>query len=170
MELKTLRNTLGLAVALAVLAGCSSNKNADNSGANSGAGYDSSASSSGLNSGAGGAGGAGDLSSLTRVYYFDFDKADLRPDSQAALDRSISILRNGAQRIRLEGNCDERGTREYNMALGERRANSVANYMVVNGISSDRIETVSYGEEKPAAPGHDDSAWSQNRRVELKIN
>jgi len=163
MELKTIRNALALAVAVVALAGCSSNKNADNSGANTAAPVDTS-SSSGMDN------GAGDLSSLTRVYYFDFDKADLRPDSQAALDRSIAVLKNGSQRIRLEGNCDERGTREYNMALGERRANSVANYMVVNGVARDRIETVSYGEEKAAAPGHDESAWSQNRRVELKIN
>jgi peptidoglycan-associated lipoprotein len=165
MELKSVRNALGFAIAFAVLAGCSSNKNADNSGANTSAPVDSSA-SSGMDSGY----GAGDLSSLTRVYYFDFDNADLRPDSQAALDRSIAALKNSSARIRLEGNCDERGTREYNMALGERRANSVANYMVVNGISRDRIETVSYGEEKPAAAGHDESAWSQNRRVELLVN
>ncbi|MET0378856.1 MAG: peptidoglycan-associated lipoprotein Pal [Spongiibacteraceae bacterium] len=166
MELKTIRNALGLAVAVVVLAGCSSNKNADNSGANANsAPVDTSSSySSGMDT------GAGDLAGLTRVYYFDFDKADLRPDSQAALDRSIAVLRNGSQRIRLEGNGDERGTREYNMALGERRANAVANYMVVNGVSRDRLETVSYGEEKPAAPGHDESAWSQNRRVELQLN
>ena len=167
MELKIVRNTLGLAVVFAVLAGCSSNKNADNSGANGAAPVDNSSYSSGMDNGAN---GAGDLSSLTRTYYFDFDSADLRPDSQAALDRSIAALRNSSARIRLEGNCDERGTREYNMALGERRANSVANYMIINGIARDRIETVSYGEEKPAAPGHDESAWSQNRRVELQVN
>jgi len=166
MELKTVRNALGFALAFAVLAGCSSNKNADDSGANTSAPVDSSANSSGM----GMNDGAGDLSSLTRVYYFDFDKADLRPESQAALDRSIAVLKNSSAMIRLEGNCDERGTREYNMALGERRANAVANYMVVNGIARDRIETVSYGEEKPAAAGHDESAWSQNRRVELQTN
>jgi peptidoglycan-associated lipoprotein len=164
LELKTIRNALGLAVAVVALAGCSSNKNADNSGANANAAPIDSSSSSGLND------GSGDLAGLTRVYYFDFDKADLRPDSQAALDRAISVLKNGSQRIRLEGNGDERGTREYNMALGERRANAVANYMVVNGVSRDRLETVSYGEEKPAAAGHDESAWSQNRRVELQLN
>lgn len=166
MELKNIRNALGLAVAVAVLAGCSSNKNADNSGANANSAPIDTSSSSGF----GNNNGSGDLAGLTRVYYFDFDKADLRPDSQAALDRAIAVLKNGSQRIRLEGNGDERGTREYNMALGERRANSVANYMVVNGVSRDRLETVSYGEEKPAAAGHDESAWSQNRRVELQLN
>ncbi len=165
MELKNIRNALGLAVAVAVLAGCSSNKNADNSGANANSAPIDTSSSSGMDSGAG-----GDLAGLTRVYYFDLDKADLRADSQAALDRAIAVLKNGSQRVRLEGNGDERGTREYNMALGERRANAVANYMVVNGVSRDRLETVSYGEEKPAAQGHDESAWSQNRRVELQLN
>ena len=164
MELKTFRNALGLAVAVAALAGCSSNKNADNSGANANTAPVETSSSMGN-------GGAdGDLAGLTRVYYFDLDKADLRADSQAALDRSVSILKNGSQRIRLEGHGDERGTREYNLALGERRANSVSNYLVVNGVSRDRIETVSYGEEKPASPGHEEGAWSQNRRVELKLN
>jgi peptidoglycan-associated lipoprotein len=163
MELKTLRNALCLAVAVAALAGCSSNKNADNSGANT-ASAPVESSSSGMDT------GSSDLAGLTRVYYFDFDKADLRADSQAALDRSVALLKNGSQRIRLEGSTDERGTREYNMALGERRANSVANYLVVNGVSRDRIETISYGEEKPAAPGHDEGAWSQNRRVELILN
>ena len=164
MELKTLRNALCFAVAVAALAGCSSNKNADNSGANTASAPIENSSSSGMDT------GAGDLAGLTRVYYFDFDKADLRADSQAALDRSVALLKNGSQRIRLEGSTDERGTREYNMALGERRANSVANYLVVNGVSRDRIETISYGEEKPAAPGHDEGAWSQNRRVELILN
>jgi peptidoglycan-associated lipoprotein len=165
MELKTIRNALGVAVAVVVLAGCSGNKSKDNSGANNNS-TPVDSSSAGMNTGS----RDGDLSNLTRAYYFDFDKADLRPDSQAALDRSISVLKNGSQRIRLEGNCDERGTREYNMALGERRANAVANYMVVNGVARDRIETVSYGEEKPAASGHDEGAWSQNRRVELQLN
>jgi peptidoglycan-associated lipoprotein len=164
MELKTFRNALGLAVAVVVLAGCSSNKNADNSGANT-ASAPVESSSSGLDSSS-----SSDLAGLTRVYYFDLDKADLRADSQAALDRSVALLKNGSQRIRLEGSTDERGTREYNMALGERRANSVANYLVVNGVSRDRIETISYGEEKPAASGHDEGAWSQNRRVELILN
>lgn len=102
------------------------------------------------------------------VFYFDFDSSVLKPEAQAALDAHIALLRSNDRSIRLEGHTDERGTRDYNMALGERRANAVRDYMVVNGIASYRIETVSYGEEQPVAYGSNESAWSQNRRVELK--
>jgi peptidoglycan-associated lipoprotein len=102
------------------------------------------------------------------VFYFDFDSSMLKPAAQAALDAHIALLRTNNRTIRLEGHTDERGTRDYNMALGERRANSVRDYMVVNGIASYRIETVSYGEEQPVAYGSGESNWSQNRRVELK--
>lgn len=102
------------------------------------------------------------------VFYFDYDSSMLKPAAQAALDAHIALLRTNDRTIRLEGHTDERGTRDYNMALGERRANSVRDYMVVNGIPSYRIETVSYGEEQPVAYGSGESNWSQNRRVELK--
>ncbi len=78
------------------------------------------------------------------------------------------MLQRTDRNVRLEGHTDERGTREYNIALGERRANSVRDYMVANGIGSYRIESVSYGEERPVAYGSSESSWSQNRRVELK--
>jgi len=102
------------------------------------------------------------------IFYFDYDSSTLQPQAQAALDSHIELLKTNDQSVRLEGHTDERGTREYNMALGERRANSVRDYMVVNGIASYRIETVSYGEEQPIAYGSGESNWSQNRRVELK--
>ena len=102
------------------------------------------------------------------VFYFDFDSSELKPAAQAALDAHIALLRSNDRSVRLEGHTDERGTRDYNMALGERRANAVRDYMVVNGVPSYRIETVSYGEEQPVAYGSNESAWSQNRRVELK--
>jgi len=101
------------------------------------------------------------------VFYFDFDSSVLKPEAQQALDAHIALLRTSDESIRLEGHTDERGTRDYNMALGERRANAVRDYMVVNGIASYRIETISYGEEKPVAYGSGEAAWSQNRRVEL---
>ena len=81
--------------------------------------------------------------------------------------RIIAALNRTTSQIRLEGHTDERGTREYNLALGERRANSVRDYMVANGISGLRIETVSYGEESPIAYGSGESNWAQNRRVQL---
>lgn len=102
------------------------------------------------------------------VFYFDFDSSALRPESREALEAHVALLKTNDRTVRLEGHTDERGTREYNMALGERRANAVRDYMVVNGIASYRIETVSYGEERPVAYGSGESNWSQNRRVELK--
>lgn len=105
---------------------------------------------------------------LQKVFYFDFDQATLSADTRAALDDHIAVLKNTNAKVRLEGHADERGTREYNMALGERRANAVANYLIINGVARYRVETVSYGEERPMANGSSESSWSQNRRVEIK--
>ena len=102
------------------------------------------------------------------VFYFEFDSATLTRQAISALDAHIAVLQRSDRNVRLEGHTDERGTREYNIALGERRANSVRDYMVANGIGSYRIESVSYGEERPVAYGSSESSWSQNRRVELK--
>lgn len=102
------------------------------------------------------------------VFYFDFDSSALKPAAQVALDAHIALLKTNDRRLRLNGHTDERGTRDYNMALGERRANAVRDYMMVNGIAGYRIETVSYGEEQPQAYGQGESSWSRNRRVELK--
>jgi peptidoglycan-associated lipoprotein len=102
------------------------------------------------------------------VFYFDFDSSNLRSDAIDAINAHIAALQGTDRSIRLEGHTDERGTREYNMALGERRGNTVRDYMVANGIASHRIESVSYGEERPVAYGSGESNWSQNRRVELK--
>ena len=102
------------------------------------------------------------------VFYFDFDSSVLKPAVQVALDAHIALLKTDDRRLRLNGHTDERGTRDYNMALGERRANAVRDYMMVKGIAGYRIETVSYGEEQPRAYGQGESNWSRNRRVELK--
>jgi peptidoglycan-associated lipoprotein len=102
------------------------------------------------------------------VFYFEFDSSALTQDALAKLNAHITLLRSNDATVRLEGHTDERGTREYNLALGERRANSVRDYMVANGIATYRIETVSYGEEQPVGYGSGESNWAQNRRVELK--
>lgn len=102
------------------------------------------------------------------VFYFDFDSSVLKPAVQVALDAHIALLKTDDRRLRLNGHTDERGTRDYNMALGERRANAVRDYMMVKGIAGYRIETVSYGEEQPQAYGQGESNWSRNRRVELR--
>ena len=102
--------------------------------------------------------------------YFDFDKSNLKPDATATLDKNAEWLsKNPTAKIRIEGNCDERGTNEYNMALGERRANSAKQYLLKLGVSADRLTTVSYGEEKPVDPGHDEAAWAKNRRDDFKV-
>jgi len=102
------------------------------------------------------------------VFYFEYDSSSLTPAAIDAVNAHIAALQGNDSNVRLEGHTDERGTREYNMALGERRANSVRDYMVANGIATHRIENVSYGEERPVAYGSGESNWSQNRRVELK--
>lgn len=104
-----------------------------------------------------------------RVVYFDFDRYDIRYDSEAVLAAHAAYLSaNPAARVRVEGHADERGTREYNMALGERRAKAAAAYLTSRGASSSQIEVISYGEERPVALGHEESSWAQNRRAELQ--
>jgi peptidoglycan-associated lipoprotein len=102
--------------------------------------------------------------------FFDFDKSNIRPDGKQSLDANIQWLKaNSAVRIRVEGHCDERGTNEYNLALGERRARATRDYLVAGGIDAKRISTVSYGEERPFVQGHDESAWKWNRRGHFVI-
>lgn len=101
---------------------------------------------------------------LGMMIHFDFDKATLRPEDAALLDQKIPILeRNAAVRIRIAGNCDERGSDEYNLALGNRRAITAKSYLVNHGIAADRIETVSYGKERPIDPDHNPLAWAKDR-------
>ena len=108
------------------------------------------------------------VATVGNVFYFEYDSSTLTPAAAASLDAHIALLGTNDRSVRLEGHTDERGTRDYNMALGERRANAVRDYMAASGIASYRVETVSYGEEQPVAYGTDESNWSQNRRVELK--
>ena len=97
--------------------------------------------------------------------FFDFDKANIRDDQKAALNDNVAWLKgNAGAKLTLEGHCDERGTAEYNLALGERRAKAVKDYLVTGGISADRIAIISYGKERPFVLGHDESAWKWNRR------
>lgn len=105
---------------------------------------------------------------LSNVVYFEFDKYELTPESRALLLAHAEKLKDGSASVRLEGHADERGSREYNMALGEKRSNAVRDFLVLQGVKASALETVSYGEERPVATGHDDSSWSQNRRVEVK--
>jgi peptidoglycan-associated lipoprotein len=102
--------------------------------------------------------------------FFDFDRSFVRPEYRPVLAKKAQFLKdNPGYALRVEGNCDERGTNEYNLALGERRSDSAKNYLVSLGISPDRIETISYGEERPLAIGHNEDSWSQNRRDDFVL-
>lgn len=107
---------------------------------------------------------------ILSTIYFDYDKFNLRDDQISALDENVRKLREfrPEDRILIEGHCDERGTVEYNLALGERRAGSVRQYLGDAGIELSRIDIVSYGEEKPIDDSHNEAAWAKNRRAELK--
>ncbi len=102
--------------------------------------------------------------------YFDYDSAVIKDSERSKIETVADYLKkNPATRLIVEGHCDERGSNEYNLALGERRALAVRAYLVGLGISGDRIQTKSYGEERPVAPGHDESAWRLNRRGEFVL-
>jgi peptidoglycan-associated lipoprotein len=103
-----------------------------------------------------------------RVVYFDFDRADIRADSQAVVSAHAAYLsKNPAQKVRLEGHADERGSREYNIGLGERRGQAVRRALLLSGVAEAQLSTVSYGEERPAVAGSDEQAYALNRRVEI---
>jgi len=102
--------------------------------------------------------------------HFEFDQSDLRTEDRAILDAKVPIMQaNAGVTIRVAGHTDERGSDEYNLALGQRRAAAVKDYLVQRGVAATRIETVSFGEERPVAQGSDEGAWGQNRRAEFEI-
>jgi peptidoglycan-associated lipoprotein len=104
-----------------------------------------------------------------RSVFFEYDSNSVKDEYRGLVQAHSRYLSDKRDtRIRIEGNCDERGSREYNLALGQRRAEAVKKVMTVLGVSDGRIETVSYGEEKPVANGHDEAAWAQNRRADIK--
>lgn len=158
MITKALKQGLTLAVVMAFLVGCSSSSNKGDANAQS---TGSSASSESV-------GSSSTEQRLETVVYFGFDQSTLTPESRALLLAHAERLKGRTASVRLEGHADERGSREYNMALGERRANSVRDFLVVQGVSASNLEVVSYGEERPAVSGSGEANWSLNRRVEIK--
>jgi peptidoglycan-associated lipoprotein len=151
-----LRFVIGFAAAL-LLGACASDE---------GPATDGSASSTSGGAGAATPGSVEDFQvNVGDRVFFDYDSYEIRPDAQNTLQQQAAWLQQYGQYIvTIEGHCDERGTREYNLALGERRANSVRNYLVALGVDGNRIQTISYGKERPEVPGSDESAWAQNRR------
>lgn len=103
--------------------------------------------------------------------YFDFDKSEIKPEAKAVLEKKAAWLRtNSSYKVKIEGHCDERGTAEYNLALGDRRAKAAQKYLNALGISMDRMSTISYGEEKPVCTEKNERCWSKNRRAEFKLS
>lgn len=170
---------LGAVIVLGLAAsGCASKSNKSGSpGAGAGVGSPdagtglSTSPSAGAGTGAGSSIAAGDIKTMSlveRSVFFEFDSVDL---DSAGLETVARVGRyltaNPTARVRLEGHADERGTREYNVGLGERRANAVQSALLSAGATAAQLAIVSYGEERPADPGHDESAWAKNRRVEI---
>ena len=108
---------------------------------------------------------------VVKPIYFDFDKYDLRQDALRTLDDNAARIKEHAQlKVRVEGNCDERGTVEYNLALGNQRAQVTRDYLASLGVAADRLRTTSYGKERPVDPGHDEAAWAKNRRAHFAVS
>ncbi len=166
MEMLKFGKFAALSLALAVAVGCSS-KGGDTAGEGAvdpNAGYGAEAGSGSVD------GSMSEEAALRAIttFYFEYDSSDLKPEAMRALDVHAKDLKGNGARVVLEGHADERGTREYNMALGERRAKAVQRYLVLQGVSPAQLELVSYGEERPVATGNDEQSWAQNRRVELR--
>jgi len=101
--------------------------------------------------------------------FFDFDKYDIRPSDAKMLDTNAAWLKSNDNLVLIEGHCDERGTNEYNLALGERRAKAAMNYLVAQGVQASRITIISYGKERPTCTEHSESCWAQNRRAHFLV-
>lgn len=170
---------IAVLLALALMAGCSSTPKTDGEGAGGatvegggvgGSGGDGASTSGASSQGAWTGNALDDPSSplSTRTIYFDFDSSNIRSEFVSVLRAHAEFLSvNPSMRLTLEGHCDERGTREYNLALGERRAQMVRRFMLAEGVNPAQLDDISYGEERPVDPGQGETAWSRNRRVEL---
>ena len=154
--MSTMQKLIGVMFAMVLVAGCSSQQSGDE--------------------GAGDTGGTATTGDSTwdsvasqygNVVYFEFDKADILPASEEILNAYGKLLKSTGDNATLEGHADERGTREYNMALGERRGKAVADFLTVQGVAATQLEVVSFGEERPAVAESNEAAWGKNRRVEI---
>ncbi len=153
--MKKIYSALAIAAAMSLMAGCSSKSKKD-------------AAPSDVVENTGAAVESAPAVVIDTTFYFEFDSAELTEAAKSALMLHAEQLAATPRAVRLEGHADERGSREYNMALGERRAKAVVSFLTANGASGSQFEVVSYGEEKPLADGHEEGSWAQNRRVELK--
>ncbi|MBL8672671.1 MAG: peptidoglycan-associated lipoprotein Pal [Alphaproteobacteria bacterium] len=171
---------LSILAAVALLAACSSDPATSTNTTSGGNNPQTATTTPGTTAGGGGGAGTravrpGSQEDLVvnvgdRVF-FDYDKFDLKPEARAVLDRQAAWMRQfGSVNLTVEGHCDERGTREYNLALGERRANAAKDYLVAKGVPAARLKIISYGKERPAVLGSNEAAWAQNRRSVSVVN
>jgi len=174
MRASNVAKAAALALAVAFAAGCSTTGTTSDSGSSDAAAGSDNAASQGTGAGSAVSGSSleqqqlNEIANLRTVFYFEFDQSAVQAEGFGDLEAHARYLAaNPNVGVRLDGHADERGTREYNMALGERRAQAIARFLQVNGVNATQIETVSYGEEKPAVLGHDRQSWAQNRRAEL---
>jgi len=193
MGISMIKRLLTICAATFLLAACETASTDSNevvgssSGSSSGSGAAASASSntsSNTSSDAGGTTSAGGASSIGSIrtpdellakvgstVYFDYDQSSLTSEAQATLDRQAAFLKASPSfRLVIEGHCDERGTREYNLALGDRRASAVRDYLVAKGINASRLSTISYGKERPSVGGSNDTSYALNRRSVSRID
>ncbi|WP_110687359.1 peptidoglycan-associated lipoprotein Pal [Salinicola aestuarinus] len=166
MQFKTHAKTLAIALSLAVVAGCSSSGGTQEGNMDGTAGG---ASGQGMTTGQNTSGSgmnADQQRPSVNTIYFAFDSEEIRPEFESVLrGHAQYLMANTGTNVTLQGHADERGTREYNLGLGERRAQAVEQYLTVQGVSPSQISIVSYGEERPAVQGHSEQAYAQNRRV-----
>lgn len=162
---------LALAVAAAALAGCSDSGTKQSASSMPASDTGSGISTNGTGNGAVGNGaalGANGVDLSQHSIYFDLDKSEIKPQYQSVIDNwSKYLLANPTAKVQLQGNTDERGSREYNVALGERRADSVSQAMKAEGVAGSQISVISYGEERPVCTQNDESCWQQNRRTDI---
>ena len=152
--------------AVLFLGGCSSSGGSKDGEEGSGDGYGDGSGTSGY--GAGGSGYGSGAGGNPRVIYFDYDDSSIRSEYDSVLaTHAQNLIKSGGQ-VTIQGHTDERGSREYNMALGEERAHVVSRYLINQGVSSSQISSVSYGEEQPESYDHNESAWARNRRAVLE--
>lgn len=171
--MSNIKQSLVMAILAAAIVGCSSNQQTDPAPVDP---VDTTGQVDGADPiGAGDFPGAGEVDTiddeaivLDTVFYFEFDQAVLKPEARTALEGHAERLRTSGASVLLEGHTDERGTTEYNLALGERRAQAVRDFLILQGVNASSIEIVSYGEEKPADTGFGEAAMAANRRVEMK--
>ncbi len=158
---------IGALALVALMAACSSDKDAGNAGMTG----DQYAGSHGTATGAAPGTEQDLVQNVGDRVFFPTNHSDLTTEARATLDRQAAWLKKySSLSITVEGHCDERGTREYNLALGERRADAVKKYLIASGVDASRVQTISYGKERPAVTGNDEASWAQNRRGVTVVN